>query len=150
MVSVRMAIMEALVTRLAAISGWTARLRNVENPEANAPIVATVYFVDEDKRIANTDSYISTMQVGVELVVRIEDVDETEDAGNGFKYLDRQVVLLEKQIHAPDAWGVDPDFTDVTINGHSVDNVDGDPTSLVAYVLLTFTFRHAAADPEAV
>jgi hypothetical protein len=149
MASIRMGILDSLVDRLAAIPGWTARLRDVENPEANAPIVATVYFIDEDKKFATNEQYGCTMQVGVELVVRSEDVG-AGDEGNAFRYLERQVVLLEKQIHAPDSWGPDSKFADVVVNGHSIDNVDGDVTSVIAYVLLTFTYLHALADPEAV
>ena len=149
MASIRLSILDALAARLATIPGWLARLRDVENAEGNAPVVATVYFLDEDKRIANNRDYVATMQVGVELVARIEDASPTTDGGNAFRYLDRLVVLLEKKVHAPDSWGLEPDFTDVACNGHSVDNVEGDPTSVIAYVLLTFTYRHDFQNPEA-
>jgi hypothetical protein len=149
MASIRQAILDALVTRLAAIPGFVARLRDVENPEANAPIVATVYFVDENKEIANDRLYACEMQVGVELRARIEDAHPTTDGGNAFRYLDRLVVLVEKKVHESDTWGIDPD-ADVEVKGHDVGQVEGDPTSVEALILLTFEFRHDAGNPEVV
>lgn len=146
MTSVRLSIQKDLVARLAAIGDdWTARLRDVDNREENAPIVATVYQVDEDKRIVGNTAYDATLQVGIEIVARREDAHPTTDAGNAYSYLDRLVVMVEKKIHEPDGWGENNRFE---VNGHSTDDVVGDPTSVVAYVLVTFTYRHAATDPE--
>lgn len=149
MASIRDNILQALVTRLATISGWTVRLRAVENPEGNQPIVATVYPVSEDKAIANSDTYECTLRVGVHIVARIENTSPTTDGGNPFRYLDRLLVLVEKKIHAPDSWGLQPEFTRVEVNGHDIDVVDDpDPTSVEAFVRLTFQYRHRFDDPE--
>jgi hypothetical protein len=149
MVSVRVALLDALVARLATITGWTARLDNGENREGNAPIVANVFMVDEDKQLANSDHYLATLQVGVQVCARRDRADATLDGGNPWKYLDRLVVLLEKKVHAPDSWGVNPDYTEVVINGHTPYAIDGDETTVYADVLITFTYRHSYLNPEA-
>lgn len=147
MASIRDNILNALVTRLATISGWNVQLRGSVNT-ADAPVKAVVFFVAEDKRLANAESYIATMQVAVFITARAEDAHSTIDAGNPYRYLDRLVVLAEKKIHDPDSWGLDPDFTDVVVNGHDV----ADPTEeneVTALMRMTFTYRHDYQDPEA-
>lgn len=147
MASIRDNILGALVTRLNGIAGWNAQLRGSTNA-ADSAVHAVVFFVSEEKRLANNESYSATMQVAVFITARAEDASPTVDGGNAYRYLDRLVVLAEKRIHAPDAWGVTPDFTDVVVNGHDV----GDPTEqneVTALLRLTFTYRHDLDDPEA-
>jgi hypothetical protein len=147
MASIRDNILGALVTRLATISGWDVQLRGAVNT-ADAAVKAVVLFVAEDKRLANNEHYVCTMQVAVFLTARAEDAHPTTDAGNPYRYLDRLVVLAEKKIHDPDSWGLNPDFTDVVVNGHDV----SDPTEeneVTALMRLTFTYRHDYQDPEA-
>jgi hypothetical protein len=145
--SIRTNILLALVTRLAAIPGWAAQLRDRENG-GDHPVLAVVFFFSEDKRIATNDQYQATMTVGVFIKGRIEDADPTLDAGNVYRYLDRLVVLAEQKIHSPDEWGLTPGFTDVTINGHEVADPDED-NEVQALLRLTFTYRHHYQDPEA-
>ena len=144
--SIRMAIQLALVARLAAL-GWLVQLRDVENA-GDAPVKAIVFQGSEDKRIENNDQYQATLQVAVEITVRAQDAHPTTDAGNAYRYLDRMVTLAETTIHSPDAWGLHPDFTDVTINGHDV----SDPTErneVQALLRLQFKYRHDYQNPEA-
>jgi hypothetical protein len=146
--SVRDVILQALVARLATIAGFTAQLRGVGNSSADLPL-AVVLPISEDKSLANSEAYDCTLNVGVLLTVGIEDADATIDAGNAFRYLDRQVVLIEKKIHDPDSWGPNPPFTDVLVNGHDVSEIEGDDTKVDAFVRLTFRYRHHYQNPEA-
>jgi hypothetical protein len=146
MASIRDGILVALVARLATIPGWSAQLRGVENI-GNVPILAVVYPISEDKQLATNEDYQCTLNVGVWITIRIEDASLTLDGGNSFRYLDRCVTEAEKKIHDPDAWGLEPGFTDVLINGHDVDEVDGDETALDAFLRLTFKYRHHYQDP---
>lgn len=148
MASIRMTILQALVTRLATISGFTVRLRDVELPTGNAPVVAVVWPVSEDKVLANSEAYDCTLQVGVWVTCRTGDADATLDGSNPFRYLDRLLTQVEAKIHAPDSWGINPSFTDVVVNGHDVDEVEGDQFSVDGFVRLTFTYRHHASSPE--
>jgi hypothetical protein len=148
MATIRRNILEALVTRLAAISGWQVSLRTVDNITPSSGVVAVVYPVSEDKQLANSAAYLATLQVGVLITARVDELNAVVDAGNPFLYLDRMVSLAEARIHAPDSWGLAPDFTDVVVNGHEVDEVDGDPTSVHAFLRLTFTYRHSITSPE--
>ena len=146
MASLRDVILTALVARLATISGWDAQLRGRENV-AGAAVQAVVFQLSEDKDLATIDQYLASLQVGVLITAASEDADATIDAGNPFRYLDRQVVLAEKKIHDPDSWGPNPPFTDVAVNGHDV--VDPDEENQVRALLrLTFKYRHHFQDPE--
>jgi len=144
--SIRDQILHTLTTRLSAVSGWSAQLRGAVN-YADAAVRAVVFFVSEDKTIANNTQYIATMQAGVLLTVRTEDADATVDAGNPYRYLDRMVVEVERTIHDPDAWGIDPDYTDAMVMGHEVADPD-EQNELQAVIRLQFRYRHDYQDPE--
>jgi hypothetical protein len=58
------------------------------------------------------------------------------------------VTEVEKAIHTPDSWGIDPDYTDVSITGHEVDDPTDD-NEFVARVGITFQYRHDYQDPAA-
>jgi hypothetical protein len=146
MASIRDTILNALVTRLASIAGWTAQLRGAVNVGGDVPVLAIVAMVNESKVLASSEVYSATLQVEVLVQGRAEDADATLDAGNPYRYLDRLVVQVEKKVHAPDSWGIDPDFTDVVCTGHVV--ADPDESNVVAAVVqLTFTYRHHYQDP---
>lgn len=145
--SIRTNILLALVARLATIPGWVAMLRKHENV-ADAAVLAVVFMLAEDKRIETQDQYQATMTVGVWIKARTEDADSVLDEGNPYLYLDRLVVLAEKKIHDPDEWGLHPAFTDVTVNGHDVQDPD-EEQAVEALLRLTFTYRHDYQDPEA-
>lgn len=150
MASIRMQLMTTLVARLATLPGWSVRLRDLENESGTGAVQCVVYPVSEDKRLATNDSYICTLLVGVEITARGEDASATIDGGNPFRYLDRLLVLAESQVHQPDLWSSAPGFTDVAVNGHDIDQVSGDPTSVEAFLRLTFTYRHSYLSPEVV
>lgn len=154
MASLRDQILMGLVDRLAAISpDWKADLRDVQNV-AGAKVRAVVFFMSEDKSFANSSLYDCTLQVGVHIEVDAEDADDTLDgtgvagSANPFRYLDRQVVLAEKAVHAPDVGDVDPGFTRVLVNGHDVQDPT-DATTFSAVLRITFEYRHQVVDPEA-
>jgi hypothetical protein len=149
MASIRDQILQALVARLAAVSvDWHVQLRAAVNPDDTKKVQVVVWQLGEDKTLATTDQYSASLQVRIYIVGHQEDADANLDAGNAYRYLDRLVVLAEKKIHAPDAWGVDPDFTDVVCNGHDVLDPEQD-NQVEALLRLTFTYRHQAANPEA-
>lgn len=146
--SIRDNILVALVARLAGINAdWSVQLRaSLNNAEATVQVV--VQFISEAKSIANNQTYLATMNVGVLIVARAEDADEHLDDANPYRYLDRLVTAVEKQIHAPDSWGLDPDFTDVAIIGHDVQD-PSDDNEVAALLRLSFKYRHDFQNPEA-
>lgn len=149
MPSIRDQIQTALVARLATITGWSAQLRGSTNTAPETGVLAVVAFLGEDKQLATSSPplYDASLHLLVWVCVDGHEADAVTDGGNPFRYLDRMVVLAEQKIHAPDAWGVDPDFTDVRVLGHEV----SDPTDdlrLFAELRLTFTYRHTAENPE--
>lgn len=148
MASIRQNILDALVTRLAAISGWSAQLRGSPNSIGSAAVAAIVAPVSEDKSITTADQYQATLQVLVWIVCNAEDADGVLDGGNAYRYLDRLVTLAEKAIHDPDEWGLDPAFTDVQIVGHDVSEPTED-NQVAAQLRLQFRYRHSYQDPEA-
>lgn len=149
MTSIRMNIAIALVARLATIQGWNVQLRSLENG-GDFPVIAIVFFEGEAKRIAisSPPQYQATCVVSVFIAGRSEDADPALDGGNPYRYLDRLVTLAEKKIHNPDSWGLNPDFTDVSIEGHEVRDPD-ESNPMHAVLRLAFTYRHDALDPEA-
>ncbi len=146
MTSIRMNIQLALVSRLAAL-GWNAQLRDHENT-GDAPVKAIVFGPSEDKRIETSDQYQNTLNVFVEITVRVQDAHPTTDAANAYRYLDRMVVLAEKKIHSPDEWGLNPGFTDVAIAGHDTSDPN-ERGEVEALLRLQFKYRHNYQDPEA-
>ena len=145
--SIRDNILTALVSRLATIPGWDAQLRGVENTSATG-VTAVVSFLTEEKQFANNEQYDCSMEVVVWIIGHVEDASVSLDASNAYRYLDRLVTLAEKKVHAPDSWGLNPDFTDVRINGHDVRDPE-DESTVEALLRLTFTYRHQLANPEA-
>lgn len=147
MTSIRLQLMKQLVARLAAIDGWNAQLRDVENPSDFA-ISAVVFEDAENKSNQRTNTqYLAELRVAVLIKGRAADADPVLDEGNAYSYLDRLVTAAEKVIHAPDVWGPNPLFDDVRIEGHEV----FDPTDVnevEALLRLTFIYRHDATNPE--
>lgn len=145
--SQRDTLLTTLVTRIDGISGITAQLRSSRQTVSDA-VVAIVYPDSEDKELANSNTYLATYRCGVLIIVREEDADAVTDASNPYRYLDRMVTEVEKVIHTPDAWGVDPDYTDVQITGHEVDDPTDD-NEFMARLLVEFKYRHDYQDPSA-
>jgi len=143
--SIRDQILGAFVTRLGSIAGWSSQLRGAVN-YGDAAVRAVVFFASEDKTIATNETYQATMQVGVLLTVRSEDADAALDDGNPYRYLDRMVVEVERKVHDPDSWGLDPDYTDAVVLGHEVSDPD-EQNELQAVVRLQFRYRHDYQDP---
>jgi len=144
--SIRLNIQLALVARLAAL-GWNVQLRAQENA-GDAPVKAIVFAPGEDKNITTADQYQATLNVFVEITVRVQDASPVTDASNAYRYLDRMVVLAETTIHSPDSWGLNPDFTDVSITGHDVSDPN-ERAEVQALLRLTFRYRHHYQNPEA-
>lgn len=142
-----MGIAMALQQRLAAISGWVAVLRGSET-SIQAPIVAIVVPIGEEKNLANSQSYDARWRLEVVLVARAENADPSLDGGNAYRYLDRLVVEVERVVHDPDSWGFSPTFTDVQVDGHEVLDPD-ENNEVVGRVFMTFRYRHDYQDPEA-
>lgn len=142
--TIRKTLLKALVARIDALPGWTVGLRGTENAVAG-PVHAIVVQDGEDKTIANSQSYNATLRVSVVVMVRAEDADETLDDGNAFLYLDRKMSEIENVLHDPDAWGVNPGFTEVRCVGHEVAD-PSDANELMARVLVRFTYRHDYQD----
>ena len=82
------------------------------------------------------------------LIVRQEDADSDLDASNPYRYLDRQLVKVEKVIHNPDSWGIDPDYTDVEMTGFEVED-PSDDNEFMCRLFITFQYRHDYQNPEA-
>lgn len=147
MASQRDVLLTTLVTRLDGLSGISATLRN-SSQTVTAAVLAIVYPDNEDKRLANSNTYDATYSVEVMVIVREEDADAVTDGGNPYRYLDRMVTKVEQAIHTPDSWGIDPDYTDVQITGHQVEDPTDD-NEFVARVFVEFRYRHDYQDPEA-
>lgn len=147
MPSQRDTLLTTLVTRLDSIAGISAVLRS-DRTNVNAAVVAIVYPDSEDKRLANSNTYDATYRVEVMVVVRQEDADGVTDGGNPYRYLDRMVTLIESAVHTPDSWGIDPDYTDVMVTGHEVQDPSED-NEHAARVFIEFRYRHDYQDPSA-
>lgn len=145
MTTIRMTIMQALVARIDAITGWSAALRGTSN-DIDAAVFGIVYPVSEDKQLANSAEYDATLRVEVAIIVRTEDVTDQQEF-NPYIMLDERVAQVEQVVHAPDSWGISPAFTDVVVTGHTVE----DPTEeneLMARVFITFRYRHDYQNPS--
>ena len=150
MTSIRFSIMKALVVRLATITGWDVQLRGMTNTASgDADVRAVVWTPGENKRLENTDKYSATLQVGVDIACAAEAADAVLDEGNPLSLLDRMLVLAERKIHAPDAWGLDPEFNQVSIDGHDIREIAAGDGHVRARLRLTFIYRHDYLDPEA-
>lgn len=149
MASIRRQIVVQLRDRLRTISGWDVQIAGaVHNPAAVVHV--DVFYDSEDKSIENSEQYSSRLQVGALIVGRVEDADpdpiaDGGDDGMPVLYIERLVQLAEEKIHAPDAWGVEPGFTDVVVTGHEVGEPD-DASLIGAMLNLQFTYRHNAAN----
>lgn len=135
------------MSRLDAISGISAVLRS-DRTNVTQPVVCIVYPDSEDKRLANSNTYDATYRVEVMVIVRQEDADAVTDAGNPYRYLDRMVTQVEAAVHTPDSWGIDPDYTDVMVTGHEVQDPSED-NEHAARVFIEFRYRHDYQDPTA-
>ncbi len=147
MASQRDVLLTTLVTRINAISGISASLRS-SHQEVDSAVVAIVYPDSEDKRLANNNTYDATLRVGVMLIVRQEDADADLDDSNPYRYLDRMLVKVEKVIHNPDSWGINPDYTDVEMTGFEVEDPTDD-NEFVTRLWIKIDYRHDYQDPEA-
>ena len=157
MASIRWTILQALEQRLATLDRWHPTLRRdlVQWP-ANVDVLALIYALGESKTLAASNLYDATLTVGVEIFGKTADADDTLDgdgtagSANPYSYLDRLVVQAEQLIHTPDAWGLDPAFTDVRVEGHDIfRQEDGQENYQVSALLrLTFNYRHSIEDPE--
>lgn len=141
MASLRDAIAMELVRRLDALPGWTARMRDGEE-ETNVPILAIVSIDSESKRLVNQLFYSCTLSLTVMVRVCKEDADDTADAGNPVRYLDRMVALAESVVHG-EPW---PNEEAPTLTGHQVLQPEN-PNQLEADLTLTVVYRHNFADP---
>ncbi len=146
MASIRDSLLTTLVSRINAISGITGQLRG-SYQTLTQPVVGIVVPVGEDKRLANNNTYDANYRCEVMIIVRQEDAQADTDDSNPFRYLDRMITEVEKVVHTPDSWGVSPDYTDVEITGHEVDEPT-DENEYVARLFITFTYRHDYQDPE--
>jgi hypothetical protein len=144
--TIRWQILEALVVRLAAIDGFVAGLRSQVNEQESNGIVATVFFVGEDKKPDTATTYLSTMTVGVEVVVDQTAAIEA-DGTNLYATLDRALSCVEQIVHAPDSWGLDDDFTDVSIVSTEASD-PRDELTLAGAVRLQFRYRHSIEGPQ--
>jgi hypothetical protein len=133
-----------VVARLATLD-WDVQLRGRENA-GDSPVKAIVFQAGEDKRIENNEAYDATLTITVEITVRAEDADPVVDEGNAYRYLDRMVVLAEKQMHNPDDWS-SVGSTRNSVDGHDVSD-PGDENQVSALLRLTFRYRHHFQDPE--
>lgn len=145
--SLRDQIMEAIVDELSNLAGWNVQRAGLRNT-ANEAVEAVVYLLGEEKDLAssNNDKTLAVLQVGILITVRAEDASPTTDASNAFRYLDRMVVLAEKQLVAAD-WSQSPGFTDFQLTGHDV----AEPTEVneaKARIRVTVKYRHQFDDPD--
>lgn len=142
MASLRDQIAEELVDRLDAIAGWTA-VRGSRGEASNVPILAIVYQIGESKRAANTEFYACSLRLGVVVRSGVEHADDTLDAGNPQRYLDRLIVQVEQAVHgAP--WANE---AIVSIEGHEI-APPGDQTVVEALVTVAVDYRHNFDNPE--
>ena len=144
--SQRDTLLTTLVTRVNGIDGVTGQLRNSRQAVTDA-VVAIVYPESEDKQLANSNTYDATFRCVVLVIVREEDADAVTDDSNPYRYLDRMVMEVERAVHTPDTWGVDPDYTDVLVTGHEVEDPTDD-NEFVARVFIEFRYRHDYQDPS--
>jgi hypothetical protein len=144
--SIRDTLLTTLVTRIDAIDGVSCVLRSSRN-EATSAVAVIVYPDGEDKELATNDQYQATYRVEALIIVREEDASEALDDSNPYRYIDRMITAIEKVVHTPDSWGIDPDYTDVVVGGHAVEDPSED-NELMARIFITFTYRHNYQDPE--
>lgn len=145
--TIRDTLLTTFVARLDAITDVSAALRTTVNNVPN-PVHCIVYPEGEDKSLRSHQQYQCTFRVEVLVVVREEDADATLDGGNAYRYLDRMVGEVEKVLHAPDSWGLDPDYTDMWTTGHVVED-PSDQNELMARVFVQFQYVHDYQDPSA-
>lgn len=156
MATIRKTILEALRTRLATLPDWDVTRRRDVDKRGSAKVRATVWMLGEENQFAGSDAYDVTLTAAVEIEANAVDADDDEDgdgtpgSANPYDYLDRRVAEAEGLIHTPDSWGLDPAFTDVTVNGHDVaDPEAGESFDTVAALLrLTFRYRRSIQDPS--
>lgn len=149
MASIRRQILVQLRDRLRTITGWDVQIAGAPHDPA-VSVHVDVFYDSEDKSIENSSQYESRLQAGALIVGRVEDADPEPIADGGddrmpVLYIERLVQLAEEKIHAPDAWGVSPDFTDVVVTGHDVGEPD-DSTLIGAMLNLQFHYRHSSTD----
>lgn len=143
MTSCRDRIAEELVVRLRTNAGWTVE-RGERAGVGNVPVLAVVYQIGENKRVASTEHYACTLRLGVLLRSGVERASPTLDGGNAQRYMDRLLTLAEKAVHAS-TW---PDEVIVSLEGHEV-APPGEANQIEALLTITFEYRHEFADPEA-
>jgi hypothetical protein len=154
MASIRSRLLDELVARLRGITGWDAQLRGHEN-NSEADVRAIVFHFTEDDELARASpaKYAATLHAGVSIIAAADKADPVLDLDpvtaqvNPYRFLDRLVVLAHKAIHAAPDW-VTPGLTDFSVTGHEVE-LPSNANEVEATLRLTFTYRHAYADPEA-
>lgn len=146
MASIRRLILLALRDRLREISGWDVQVAGAAH-DPDAEVSADVYYTSETKTLENSEQYHSTLQCAVFLSSGIEHAAE-EDEGIPALYIERLVTEVEKVVHSPDSWGLNPDFTDMQVTGHDVLWPDGEESLIGAEIQLRCQFRHNYQNPE--
>jgi hypothetical protein len=153
MTSIRYQLLNELVARVDAITDVGCVLRNITN-QVDQAVMCIAYPEGEEMQLANTNSYNASFRVEVMVIVRVEDADDTLDgdgtagSANPYRYIDRMLTEVQKVVHTPDQWGTVPDFTDVAMTGHVVE----DPTEaneLEARLFIEFSYRHDYQNPGA-
>lgn len=143
MASLRDQLVDALVTRIAGLAGWTAR-RVAGREVLNAPKLALVTIVDEDKEPESQLFYQCTLHVLVMIRGRQEDATALAHGSNPFRYLDELVAQVEGVVHTPQAW---PHEAIVSLQGHEILGPD-EENGLHASLRLVIEYRHNFADPN--
>lgn len=141
MASLRDAIAMELVARLAALPGWTARMRSGDE-QTNVPVLALVAITSEQKRPTSQLFYGCTLNLGVLIQARKEDADDELDGGNPVRYLDRLVAEAEAAVHSA-PW---PNEELPTLTGHSIEPLE-EENLLGAELTLSVQYRHNFDDP---
>lgn len=142
MASLRDELLEHLVSRIAALPGWTAR-RVSGQETTNVPRLALVVLVDEDKQPRDTWHYECRANVLVLVRGRQEDAGE-EHGGNPLRYLDELVAQIEDVVHGPVTW---PQEAIVSLQGHEVLGPD-EGNGVHAAVQLLIQYRHDFSSPN--
>lgn len=144
MASLRDALAQILVSRLAALPGWTA-LRGGRDQASNAGVLALVHQISESKQAANTHFYACSLRLGVIVRSGAELASASLDGGNPQRYLDRLVADVERAVHSS-PW---PSETIVNIEGHEV-APPSESSVVEALVTVRCDYRHAFDDPDSI
>lgn len=135
--SIRDRILQEVVNRIAALSGWEAQHRNIEN-ETNWPKFAVVWYDTDNRLSANNLHVIRQLSVVVQIAGRAEEA--VSDSGNSpFRLLDQMFAEVEGTLLGT-PFDI-PGVVELLLDGNAPNDPDG--SNIVSGTIrLNVTYRH--------